>query len=274
MFSRIRKRITYANAAMTLALVFAMSGGAYAASKYLITSTKQISPKVLKALKGNAGLAGKNGTNGTNGTNGVQGAVGEKGPAGTNGTNGKDGVGAQGPGGVTGPIGPKGTTGTNGTDGTNGTPGTNGTNGTNGATGATGPQGPLQSGKSETGTWAYIGSKTNGEKGAAAISFTLPLLKAPTAEFVFAGSTHPNCTGTAGEPTAPKGFLCVYDVIPDEVSGKPGTANFLAFKTGEAPFSANEAGKEGALLYFETREIGVSPLPFAYAEGTWVVTAE
>ncbi len=32
MFSRIRKRITYANLAMTLALVFAMTGGAYAAS--------------------------------------------------------------------------------------------------------------------------------------------------------------------------------------------------------------------------------------------------
>ena len=45
----MRGRLSYANVAMTLALVFAMSGGAYAASKYVITSTKQISPKVLKA---------------------------------------------------------------------------------------------------------------------------------------------------------------------------------------------------------------------------------
>jgi hypothetical protein len=52
MFSTIRKRITYANVALTLTLVFAMSGGAYAAGKYLITSTKQISPKVLASLKG------------------------------------------------------------------------------------------------------------------------------------------------------------------------------------------------------------------------------
>src|SRR5580693_7891888 len=48
MFSRIRKRLSYTNIVMTLALFFAISGGAYAASKVLITSTKQISPKVLK----------------------------------------------------------------------------------------------------------------------------------------------------------------------------------------------------------------------------------
>ena len=58
MLSAIRKRLTYANVAMTLALVFAMTGGAYAANKYLITSTKQISPKVLKSLKGATGTNG------------------------------------------------------------------------------------------------------------------------------------------------------------------------------------------------------------------------
>ncbi len=46
MFSMIRKRLTYANVAMTLALVFAMTGGAYAAKKYMITSKKQIKPSV------------------------------------------------------------------------------------------------------------------------------------------------------------------------------------------------------------------------------------
>jgi hypothetical protein len=48
MISLIKKRLSYANVAMTLALVFAMSGGAYAACHFTITSTKQISPKVLK----------------------------------------------------------------------------------------------------------------------------------------------------------------------------------------------------------------------------------
>jgi hypothetical protein len=46
MFWRLRKRFTYTNVAMTLALVFAMTGGAYAAFTSLITSTKQISPSV------------------------------------------------------------------------------------------------------------------------------------------------------------------------------------------------------------------------------------
>ncbi|HTD58778.1 MAG TPA: hypothetical protein VK672_07775 [Solirubrobacteraceae bacterium] len=80
MFSALRKRLTYANVAMTLALVFAMTGGAYAANKYPITSTKQISPKVLKALKGATGK------NGANGANGATGATGPGGPAGANGT--------------------------------------------------------------------------------------------------------------------------------------------------------------------------------------------
>src|ERR1700722_154736 len=89
MFSRILKRVTYVNVAMTLVLVFAMSGGAFAAGKYLITSTKQIKPSVLKQLTGKAGPAGKNGTNGANGANG---APGEKGAPGANGTNGANGA--------------------------------------------------------------------------------------------------------------------------------------------------------------------------------------
>jgi cytoskeletal protein RodZ len=46
----MRRRLNYANVTATLALFFAMSGGALAAKHYLINSTKQINPKVLKAL--------------------------------------------------------------------------------------------------------------------------------------------------------------------------------------------------------------------------------
>jgi hypothetical protein len=46
----MRRHITYANVTATLALVFAMSGGALAAKHYLVTKTNQISPKVLQSL--------------------------------------------------------------------------------------------------------------------------------------------------------------------------------------------------------------------------------
>jgi hypothetical protein len=48
--NRIRRNLSYANVTATLALVFAMSGGALAAKHYLLSSTKQISPKVLNSL--------------------------------------------------------------------------------------------------------------------------------------------------------------------------------------------------------------------------------
>lgn len=80
----MRRHLNYANVVATLALVFAMSGGALAAKHYLINSTKQINPKVLKKLKGNTGKTGKTGTTGPQGPAGVNG---------TNGTNGTNGIG-------------------------------------------------------------------------------------------------------------------------------------------------------------------------------------
>ena len=91
MFYAIRTRINATTVVAGLALVFAMTGGAYAAKKYLITSTKQISPSVLKSLQGKAGPAGVNGAQGSGGSAGAQGpagkdgAPGEKGAPGTNG---------------------------------------------------------------------------------------------------------------------------------------------------------------------------------------------
>jgi hypothetical protein len=82
----IGRHVKYANVVATLALVFAMGGTAVAAKHFLINSTSQISPKVLKKLKGNAGKTGAKGANGTNGTNGANG---------TNGTNGAEGPAGQ-----------------------------------------------------------------------------------------------------------------------------------------------------------------------------------
>jgi hypothetical protein len=48
----------------SVALFFALSGGAYAAHHYLISSTSQIKPSVLRTLKGRAGPAGGQGPTG------------------------------------------------------------------------------------------------------------------------------------------------------------------------------------------------------------------
>ena len=105
MFSAIRTRLTPATAIATVALVFAMTGGAYAAHKYLITSTKQISPKVRSALKGASGpkgAAGPAGPAGPQGPAGGPGARGEKGETGARGETGPEGK--AGPRGDTGPA--------------------------------------------------------------------------------------------------------------------------------------------------------------------------
>jgi hypothetical protein len=82
----MRRRLSYSNVAATLALVFAMSGGAVAATHYAISSTKQISPKVLKSLKG------KNGAKGAAGAAGAKGATGAAGPTGKEGKEGAQGI--------------------------------------------------------------------------------------------------------------------------------------------------------------------------------------
>jgi hypothetical protein len=72
-----------------LALFIAMGGSAVAASHYLINSTGQISPKVLKRLRGTDGAEG---AKGLTGALGPAGAKGEAGPEGKQGPEGKAGT--------------------------------------------------------------------------------------------------------------------------------------------------------------------------------------
>ncbi len=178
MFSALRKRIHLSPATViaSLALVFAMTGGAYAAKKYLITSTKQISPSVLKSLQGKAGPAG------APGAAGAQGAAGPAGPQGPGGS-----------GGAKGEAGPEGKAGAAGESVTNKTlpkgsacaeGGAEFKVGTGAATKACNGSpwtagGVLPAGKSETGTWAFGESFLNGTATASvawtSISFPVPL---------------------------------------------------------------------------------------------------
>jgi hypothetical protein len=191
MFSWIRRRCSYANVVATLALFFAMTGGALAASHYLITSTKQIKPSVLSALKGKAGAAG---------ANGAAGATGAVGPAGGQGA--------------------KGETGAIGLQGSEGKEGKKGEQGKQGVPGTTGFTETLPPEKTETGTWSFgiTPIEAAGELTfEVPISFNIPLEESlesahyVTREEQEAKSAPVECLGTSEKPSAVPGSLCVYE---------------------------------------------------------------
>jgi hypothetical protein len=80
------RHINYASVVATLALLFALAGGAVAAQRYLINSTGQINPKVLKKLRGRTGPAGRPGVTGAQGSPGTNGSPGAAGAVGAGGT--------------------------------------------------------------------------------------------------------------------------------------------------------------------------------------------
>jgi len=220
MFSSTRKRLTYANVTATLALVFAMSGGAYAAGKYLITSTKQIKPSVLKQLQGKPGTNGPAGTTGAAGATGAQGpagATGPTGPAGANGENGAPGTSAT----TTLFNGVKGGCVAGGAEVKSASPTVNVCNGKEGSPWTAG--GTLPAGKSETGTWSTLyTAAAAGDPMSSAISFSIPLQAKPEAHYIgtnqeLAGEANESpaikegkCSGTPSEPVAASGNLCVF----------------------------------------------------------------
>jgi Collagen triple helix repeat (20 copies) len=245
MFSAIRKRMHLSPSAAiaTLALVFAMSGGAYAASRYVITSTKQISPKVLKALQGKAGKAGASGPAGAQGPAGAVGAKGETGATGKEGLAGKEGA-----------------------------PGKNGENGKEGSPWTDG--GTLPSKKTETGVWVVAGTPFHFsflEAAEASLSFNIPLQNAlpEGAVHVIAagangagGGTCPT-TSSVSQPEAEPGNLCIFESTRKVNAGSIITQ---APETGE-----NEAaGKTGTVVLVDP-ETAEEQL---VASGTWAVTAE
>jgi hypothetical protein len=187
-FSMIRKRATFANVVMTLALVFAMTGGAYAAKKYVITSTKQISPKVIRALKGKTGSAGATGPQGPQGPRGLQGPAGIAGKDGANGSNGKDGA-----------------------------------PGEKGEPGETGFTETLPSGKSLKGDWTMVAVVKAFNPVEAAVSFGIPLLAAPAVNYIKVGGMVPvGCEGgTVENPVAKPGNLCVFARVEENSLGTP-----------------------------------------------------
>ncbi|HTA15372.1 MAG TPA: hypothetical protein VK781_11005 [Solirubrobacteraceae bacterium] len=244
----MRRHLTYANVAATLALVFAMSGGAYAASKFLITSTKQIKPSVLSQLKGKAGAAGAQGPAGPAGLQGAPGAPGAKGETGAAGVVGKDGA-----------TGKEGAPGKEGKEGKEGSPWTAG--------------GTLPKGKTETGTWRAEAHDLAGvphELVGSVISFPIPVGleegERGKAVYVKVGEApKEGCEGTTEAPTAPKGTLCIYVAKEKNVD---------LFVAGGVFEEKEGFGRTGTMLEMVTIENTPDPgLGQIETEGTWAVTA-
>lgn len=269
-----RKHFNATTAVAVVALVFAMAGGAYAAKKYLITSTKQIKPSVLKQLKGKSGTKGPAGPAGATGLQGPEGKVGANGKDGANGANGVDGKS------VIAAVEGKGANckeggsslevegsgvkhyacnGEKGKEGPEGEPWTAG--------------GTLPEGASERGQWIIATSGETLGFRSTAISFPIPLAASLAESQVHligveegAGELNEaaaiksgECTGTWEHPGAKSKNLCVFT--------KPeGSASNLTTTESTESSASGGAGVSGAILNY-TLGSGVFVL-----KGSWVVT--
>lgn len=273
MLKALGKRMTYANVALTLALVFAMTGGAYAAKKYLITSTKQISPSVLKSLVGKAGPVGPQGSPGAPGAKGQPGAEGKTGLEGKAGTAGQKGLS-----GATGPTGPTGPTGSPWTAG-----------------------GTLPAGQTETGTWVFRSEAIEGaEEFDVPISFPIPTAKAGKALF-FSNSqvaaeqfgenetTHTKCTVEASEPSCvdtgcrwkladveakpesnTSGTLCIFLQYGSNLGSGLKNIEKIGLQAPGEPSDFEKYGPVGTYMVINKKETAAKPVSL-FGVGTWAV---
>jgi hypothetical protein len=256
MLSKLHDRLGTAGLVVAIvALVAALGGTAFAAAGLNGKQKKEVK-KIAKKYAGKRGKAGKNGDPGAPGPVGPVGPVGSQGAPGSPGAPGDDGA--------TGPA------------------------GSTGATGATGPEGVcsvagcvLPEGTTETGTWAW-GRTTQAVGGVyVPISFTVPLASALDKEhthYVFPNGkekvlvlepspgfeevTSTACTGSAAEPTATPGNLCIYEKAV--TSTEQIVSNGGILKAGGSGEGAATAG-----AYFEAQATASN----ARGVGTWAVTA-
>jgi hypothetical protein len=268
MLSRVRKRFTYTNVVMTLALMFAMAGGAYAAKHYLITSLNQVSPKAKNEIKKLAGVprtgpAGQQGPQGAPGTPGAPGTKGETGSAGASGVSVTSGVLAKGNasckegGSEFTAAENKKTVACNGKEGSPWT-----------------AKGVLPAGSSEHGQWVLAG--VAGGRRLVGISFPIPISEPlPSARAHLIGVEEGKgeakeagaiasgeCTGTWQEPGAASENMCIF--VSPLLQGAPPKLNVISDAESEGEFAV---GKSGAVF----GEGNGTEEKYFY-QGSWVVT--
>jgi hypothetical protein len=242
MFQALRKHISPASILALAALVFAVTGGAFAATGGgrggSSRATLTASGAKAKAKAGPRGPAGAKGTTGATGPAGPAGPTGPVGPAGPQG--GPGGQGAQGETGKEGPAGALGTSVTSKTIASGGSEcagagGVKLTPGGNVCNGKEGPPGPLletlPAGKTLRGVFAADSYAEAGfslptpppnvGKVIAAATFVFPFSHEPAHHYIPVGQgegegneapaivSH-ECTGTVTKPGAAEGNLCVF----------------------------------------------------------------
>jgi hypothetical protein len=267
MFSTLRTRFGIPGVISVIALVFAMFGGAYAASNSSGGGKATASAKAKKGPRGPRGATGPAGPAGPQGPAGLAGAKGDTGAAGSNGAPGKDGTNGTNGTSVVATAEATGTANCEGRGGSKFVTGATTTFACNGKEGAGGGGGgglpaTLGSGETETGTYFFRG--VDGAISMSSISFPIPL-SAEAAEDVTIHFTDEDgdatCTGSLDEPTAPSGFFCRYVNAVESTTTSPSKVY--------APdlIQENTIGTSGAFIYDEA--IG-SP---QYQLGSWAVTA-
>ncbi len=271
MFSAIRKHLNPATALAFVALIFAMTGGAFAASsggggtgaKVSDSTTRETpvataaksKPKAKAGPRGPAGPAGKTGATGPAGAQGAQGAAGAQGPAGAKGETG--------PAGAQGPVGPAGAA------------------GATGAEGKTGYAETLPSGKTLTGQYAASSYSKGALAGAAetAVTFSSRVEneggEGPLVSYVKRGETPlpTGCTGSFEQPGAAPDHLCIFETTAINVTllleGYPLICNFAI----QGPCPENRA-----ITHVSPTGFGLNAVAEAEGvvsiQGTWAVTAE
>jgi Collagen triple helix repeat (20 copies) len=283
MLSPLRNRFGIPGVISVIALVFAMLGGAYAASNDSGGGKATASAKAKRGPRGPKGAAGPAGPAGPTGPAGPQGPAGAKGDAGAKGEKGD--IGSTGAPGKSVTVTPIDTgepecsdlggalveeqgggssvevcNGKNGEDGEEGSPWTDG--------------GTLPPGETETGTWAFTATRA-GTTGAISsfngawvpISFPIPLATALGENHVhFAKETNflDSCPGETENPQADPGEFCVY-------------TGFFPVNNADSPLiiKMNETiGTEtaGAFLNFIIKGNTPETQPVT-SFGTWAVTA-
>jgi hypothetical protein len=89
--------------------------------------------------------------------------------------------------------------------------------------------------------------------------------------YVKFGETKTGCEGSAAEPAAEAGFLCVYE---GELSNFGGSMNsfFTEIASGTGGFAA-PSGAAGGVIIFDMKETKPGEWQEATAYGSWAVTA-